>query len=84
MNFFETKELYKFFPGTTAVLDEISIDGNKLTGWDASKIVNTNADGNGIHHRLELYNAYGETRDACALRRTQRGLHARSRLQLED
>lgn len=66
MNFFETKELYKFFPGTTAVLDEISIDGNKLTGWDASKIVNTNADGNGIHHRLELYNAYGETRDACA------------------
>lgn len=66
MNFFQTNDLYKFFPGATAVLDKIAIDGTELTGWDASKLVNTDADGGGVHHRLELYNCYGATRDACA------------------
>ena len=42
------------------------LDG-KETVFDATKIVNTSADGAGVHHRLELWNCYGETSaNGCA------------------
>lgn len=68
MTFVQTDNLFKYFPGTQAVLNEFYLDGVATTDWkaNASKIVNTSADGNGIHHRLELFNCYGETKDNCA------------------
>ncbi|MCI8999062.1 MAG: hypothetical protein HFJ95_08730 [Muribaculaceae bacterium] len=66
MNFVQTDNLYQFFPGTKATLDKILIDGKELTGWDASKIVNTDADGAGVHHRVELWNCWGATSGNCA------------------
>lgn len=66
MNFVQTDNLYQFFPGAKAVLDKIAIDGKELTGWDPAKIVNTSADGGGVHHRLELWNCWGETSGNCA------------------
>lgn len=67
MNFVQTDNLYQFFPGAKAVLDKVVVDGTELTGWDASKIVNCSADGAGIHHRLELWNCWGETsQNGCA------------------
>lgn len=60
MTFIETKDLYALFPGVTARLDAMILDGAEKE-FDASKIVNTSADGAGIHHRLEIWNCYGET-----------------------
>ena len=66
MTFVQTDNLYSFFPGVKAVLDGYYADGESVE-FDASKIVNTSADGNGVHHRLELWNCWGETSGAgCA------------------
>ena len=66
MTFIETKDLFAAFPGVTATLDAMVLDG-KETVFDATKIVNTSADGAGVHHRLELWNCYGETSaNGCA------------------
>ena len=68
MTFIQTDNLYQYFPGATAELNELYLDGNAVTSWksNASKIANVSADGAGIHHRLELYNCYSVTRDNCA------------------
>lgn len=66
MLFVQTDNLYSLFPKTVMQLEEIKLDGTVKSGWDASKIVNTSADGGGVHHRLELWNCYGETKDNCA------------------
>lgn len=68
MTFVQTNDLYKYFPGVKAELNELYLDGAAVTDWkaNASKIVNTSADGGGVHHRLELFNCYGETKDNCA------------------
>ncbi len=67
MTFVETDMLYYSFPNIKMQLDKVVLDGQDLSGWDASKIVNTSADGNGVKHRLELWNTYGETRQGgCA------------------
>ncbi len=66
MLFMQTDNLYSLFPAAKMEIDEVKLDGTVKTGWDASKIVNTSADGGGVHHRLELWNCYGETRDNCA------------------
>lgn len=63
MNFVQADNLYKFFPGTKAVLDKVVVDGKGLTGWDASKVLNSQEDGN---HRIELWNCWGSTKDNCA------------------
>ena len=66
MTFVQTNNLFMSFPNIKMQLDKVVLDGNTLEGWDASKIVNTSADG-GVHHRLELWNTYGETRNSgCA------------------
>lgn len=66
MTFVQTDNLYSFFPGVKAVLDGYYADGESVE-FDAAKIVNTSADGNGVHHRLELWNCWGETSGAgCA------------------
>lgn len=66
MMFLQTDNFYRLFPGARMSLSEIKLDGTALTGWDASKIVNTSADGGGVHHRLELFNCWGETANSCA------------------
>lgn len=66
MNFIQVDNLYSFFPGTHATLDKIKIDGNELTGWDASKVLDQDADGEKVHYRLELWNCWGATNAGCA------------------
>lgn len=68
MTFVQTNDLYKYFPGVKAELNDLYLDGVAQTDWksNASKIVNTSADGGGVNHRLELFNCYGETKDNCA------------------
>lgn len=66
MMFLQTDNLYLLFPKAKLTLNEIKTDGNTLTGWDASKIINTSADGGGVHHRLELFNCWGATANDCA------------------
>ncbi len=67
MTFVQTNNLFLSFPNIKMQLDKVVIDGQALSGWDASKVVNTSADGGGVHHRLELWNTYGETRQGgCA------------------
>lgn len=67
MTFIETDKLFMTFPNIKMQLDQITLDTLPLEGWDASKIVNTSADGNGIKHRLELWNSFGETSNSgCA------------------
>lgn len=60
MTFIQTDNLYLAFPGVMAKLDAVLLDGTEVI-FDSTKIVNTNADGAGVHHRLELWNCYGET-----------------------
>jgi hypothetical protein len=50
--------LYGVFPGTHSTLDELKLDGTAVTGWDASKVLDTN---NGSTYRLELWNMYAAT-----------------------
>ena len=67
MTFIETDKLFLSFPNIKMSLDKVVLDGQALSGWDASKIVNTSADGGGVKHRLELWNMYGETsQGGCA------------------
>ncbi|MCC8112851.1 MAG: hypothetical protein LIP03_02425 [Bacteroidales bacterium] len=67
MTFIQTDNIWADFPGVKAQLDHIYLDGVELTGWDADKILNVTADGGGVHHRLELWNMYGETSgNGCA------------------
>lgn len=56
MTFIEVKNFMHLFPGAHSVLNELKLDGKAVTGWDASRIYDTN-DGDG--YRLELWNAYG-------------------------
>lgn len=66
MTFIETKDVYSFFPGITAQLDAMVLDGAEKE-FDASKVLNVTADGAGVHHRLEVWNQYGETsKSGCA------------------
>lgn len=66
MTFIETQDFYTAFPSVNASLDAMILDG-KETAFDATKILNTSADGSGIHHRLELWNCVGSTKDSgCA------------------
>lgn len=66
MTFIQINDLYSLFPGLHAELNDVKIDGNSLTGWDASKVLDQNGDGDGKTYRLELFNVYGATSDNCA------------------
>ena len=66
MTFVQINDLYSLFPGVHAKLNDVKIDGNSLTGWDASKVLDQNGDGDGRTYRLELFNVYGATSDNCA------------------
>ncbi len=63
MSFVQVNDLFNYFPQTHAQLDAIYKDGDKLTGYDASKVVDTS---DGGAYRLELWNCYGATKDNCA------------------
>lgn len=64
MTFIHINNLMAAFPGTRAVLDELKLDGVAVTGYDASKVVNTSE---GDAYRLELWNCYGATsQSGCA------------------
>lgn len=58
MTFAQVNDLHKYFPGTHATLDALYLDGNLVSGYDASKVLDT-ADGDA--YRLELWNMYGST-----------------------
>ena len=63
MTFIEIADLYGFFPGTHATLDELYLDG-KAVSYDKAKVVDTNES---PKYRLELWNCYGATKGAgCA------------------
>lgn len=63
MTFVEVADLFTFFPDTHATLDKLCLDEKEVTGYDASKVVDTNDKGN---YRLELWNCYGATKGNCA------------------
>ena len=63
MTFVEIADLYGFFPGTHATLDELYLDG-KAVSYDKSKVIDANEN---PKYRLELWNCYGATKNAgCA------------------
>lgn len=62
MTFVEIADLYGFFPGTHATLDEFYLDGNAVS-YDKSKVVDANEN---PKYRLELFNCYAATKDNCA------------------
>lgn len=63
MTFVEIADLYGFFPGTHATLDELLLDG-KAVSYDQSKVIDANEN---PKYRLELWNCYGATKNAgCA------------------
>lgn len=59
MTFVAIDNLHNNFPGAHSTLDELKLDGTAVTGWDASKVVDTS---DGGAYRLELWNMYGATR----------------------
>lgn len=63
MTFAQVDNLYKYFPQTHATLDALYLDGNLVTGYDASKIIDAQ---DGDSYRLELWNTYGATANDCA------------------
>ncbi|MDE5919632.1 MAG: hypothetical protein K2H05_09010 [Duncaniella sp.] len=63
MTFVQVDNFYTYFPQTHAVLDALYKDGVKVTGYDASKVLDTN---DGTPYRLELWNCYGATGNNCA------------------
>ncbi|MDO4164329.1 MAG: hypothetical protein Q4D56_08075 [Bacteroides sp.] len=64
MTFIEVGDLFGFFPGTHATLDNLYLDGTEVTGFDATKVVDTSE---GAKYRLELWNCYGATKTSgCA------------------
>ena len=58
MTFIEVADLFGYFPGTHATLDAFLLDGTEVTGWDATKVVDTSE---GSKYRLEFWNMYGAT-----------------------
>ena len=62
MTFIEIADLYGFFPGTHATLDEFYLDG-KAVSCDKSKVIDSNEN---PKYRLELFNCYAATKDNCA------------------
>lgn len=62
MTFVEIADLYGFFPGTHATLDEFYLDG-KAVSYDKSKVIDSNEN---PKYRLELFNCYAATKDNCA------------------
>ena len=63
MTFIEIADLYGFFPGAHATLDELYLDG-KAVSYDQSKVLDSNEN---PKYRLELWNCYGATKGAgCA------------------
>ena len=64
MTFVQVDDIFQYFPKMHAELDNLYLDGTKVTGYDATKVIDTN-DGNS--YRLELWNCYGKTKDTgCA------------------
>lgn len=63
MTFIEIADLYGAFPRAKATLDALYLDGDEVTGWDASQVLNSQES---PKYRLELFNCYGATKDACA------------------
>ena len=56
-------DIYKYFPGLHATLDNLYLDGKEVT-FDASKVLDANES---PKYRLELWNCYGVTKDkGCA------------------
>ena len=63
MTFLEVADIYGFFPGMHATLDNLYLDGSEVT-FDATKVLDSNEDSK---YRLELWNCYGATKQAgCA------------------
>lgn len=63
MTFLEVADIYGFFPGMHATLDNLYLDGSEVT-FDAAKVLDSNEDSK---YRLELWNCYGATKQAgCA------------------
>ncbi|WP_259321819.1 hypothetical protein [Bacteroides stercorirosoris] len=63
MTFIEVADLYGFFPGTHATLDNLYLDGTEVT-FDATKVLDANES---PKYRLELWNCYGSTKaGGCA------------------
>ena len=63
MTFIEIADLYGFFPGTHATLDELYLD-DKAVAYDKTKVVDANEN---PKYRLELWNCYGSTKtNGCA------------------
>lgn len=66
LSYVQTDNLYQAFPAAKAKVDAVLLDGVAVE-FDPAKIVNTSADGAGVHHRLELWNCWGETsQNGCA------------------
>lgn len=72
MTFLEVANIYQYFPSLHATLDKIALDGTELTGWDASKVLDTNeVDKN---YKLELWNCFGNTKNNCAFGKAEDGV----------
>lgn len=56
MTFVQIDNWMKAFPGTHSTLDRLLLDGKAVTGYDASKIYDTDDSG---AYRLELWNCFG-------------------------
>lgn len=63
MTFIEVADFYGLFPGAHATLETLYIDDAEVIGWDKTKVVDSME---GTKYRLELFNCYGATKDACA------------------
>lgn len=64
MTFIEVSDIYRYFPGLTATLDNLLLDGEEVT-FDAAKVLNS-VDSD-VNYRLELWNCYGITNNVgCA------------------
>ena len=64
MTFVQVDDIFRYFPKMHAELDNLYLDDAEVTGYDATKVVDSN-DGN--NYRLELWNCYGKTKDiGCA------------------
>ena len=64
MTFVQIDNIRRLFPDMHCTLDELKLDGTTVTGYDASKVLDSNE---GDAYRLELWNMYGATNGAgCA------------------
>lgn len=63
MTFIEVGDIYNYFPGLHATLDNLYLDGKEVA-FDAAKVLDTNES---PKYRLELWNCYGKTKEeGCA------------------